>query len=211
MAHGLVGMAAAFQLLGGHAALDLVNSLDNRFAAAGPLELLPSYADLLRFAHQSQVLSTEQAAGLAPRARGAAAMRVLQAVRELREALAVLLYREEIAGNAAAALATIQRCVLAADAQRVLVIASSPTNSVTGASWSWDSAEQKLDLPLWILAKSVEELLTGGRLAQVRSCERETCSWLFLDSSKNHSRRWCDMKVCGNRVKAQRYHAKHRV
>jgi predicted RNA-binding Zn ribbon-like protein len=43
----------------------------------------------------------------------------------------------------------------------------------------------------------------------VRACGADTCRWLFLDTSRNHTRRWCDMKVCGNRMKARRFHERH--
>ncbi|HEV2391667.1 MAG TPA: CGNR zinc finger domain-containing protein [Verrucomicrobiae bacterium] len=42
----------------------------------------------------------------------------------------------------------------------------------------------------------------------MRLCQGDTCGWLFVDSSKNHSRRWCDMRDCGNRAKARRHRAK---
>ena len=51
---------AAFQLSGGHPALDFVNTLDNRFALDGPVELLRGYADLLAFVQQSGLLSAHQ-------------------------------------------------------------------------------------------------------------------------------------------------------
>jgi len=39
-------------------------------------------------------------------------------------------------------------------------------------------------------------------------CAADDCAWVFLDTSKNHSRRWCDMKACGNRAKARRFNAR---
>jgi len=51
------------------------------------------------------------------------------------------------------------------------------------------------------------DLLTSDRLSAVRECAADDCAWLFLDESRNRSRRWCDMKVCGNRQKARlHYH-----
>jgi predicted RNA-binding Zn ribbon-like protein len=47
-------------------------------------------------------------------------------------------------------------------------------------------------------------LLTSDAMEHVHACKSETCRWVFLDTSKNHSRRWCDMKICGNRMKARR-------
>ena len=42
--------------------------------------------------------------------------------------------------------------------------------------------------------------------ARVRICEAPDCEWLFYDTSKNRSRRWCDMRQCGNRMKARRHY-----
>jgi predicted RNA-binding Zn ribbon-like protein len=53
-------------------------------------------------------------------------------------------------------------------------------------------------------------LLTSDKLSRVRQCQGENCTWLFLDTSKNHTRRWCEMKVCGNRVKARRHYERKR-
>ena len=55
---------------------------------------------------------------------------------------------------------------------------------------------------------SAAELLTSGKINQVKCCASETCGWLFLDKTKNHSRRWCDMADCGSHAKAKRYYRK---
>jgi predicted RNA-binding Zn ribbon-like protein len=64
---------------------------------------------------------------------------------------------------------------------------------------------------LWPIASSAADLLTSERLKKVRLCEAKTCTWLFLDESRNHSRRWCDMKVCGNREKARRHYQRELI
>src|SRR5215475_8415716 len=84
--------APPFDLSGGHPALDFVNSLDNRFSKDGPVELLGSYADLLRFVEQSQLLDAQGARLLGKSVKPVAAARALRAARELREALAAVLY-----------------------------------------------------------------------------------------------------------------------
>lgn len=53
------------------------------------------------------------------------------------------------------------------------------------------------------LALQLSQLLCTGVVAQIKKCEG--CTWLFIDRSKNHRRRWCAMATCGNRAKAQRY------
>ncbi|MER8365338.1 CGNR zinc finger domain-containing protein [Mesorhizobium sp. M1378] len=54
------------------------------------------------------------------------------------------------------------------------------------------------------LAVSALSLLRGDTIARLRICPN--CSWLFVDKSRNSSRLWCDMAVCGNRQKANRYY-----
>src|SRR5690242_10778720 len=81
-----------FDLCGGHPALDFVNSLDDRFTAAGPVERLAKYADLLRFAQQSGLLDLREARRLAGCVPGEAAARALRSAHQLREALASVLY-----------------------------------------------------------------------------------------------------------------------
>ncbi len=55
---------------------------------------------------------------------------------------------------------------------------------------------------------SAAELLASGKIEQIKCCASETCGWLFLDGTKNHSRRWCDMADCGSRAKSKRYYRK---
>jgi predicted RNA-binding Zn ribbon-like protein len=55
---------------------------------------------------------------------------------------------------------------------------------------------------------SAGDLLAGPHLARVRECANDKCLWLFLDESKNGSRRWCSMTACGNRAKAHRHYAR---
>ena len=79
--------------------------------------------------------------------------------------------------------------------------------SPAGFGWEWDRASPGLDRVLWPVAWSAAELLMQGPLERIRECPgQDTCGWLFLDLSKNASRRWCDMRVCGNRAKARRHY-----
>lgn len=67
-----------------------------------------------------------------------------------------------------------------------------------------------LDRLLWPIAKSASDLLLSDRLDRVRRCAADECRWLFLDTSRNRSRRWCDMRDCGNRMKARRHYNRKR-
>jgi predicted RNA-binding Zn ribbon-like protein len=91
------------------------------------------------------------------------------------------------------------------DTHRELVWKRGSGGAPPRVAWHWGSFAGDLDLPEWALACSSEQFLTSSAMDQVRSCGSETCRWLFYDTSKNHSRRWCDMKICGNRMKARRF------
>jgi predicted RNA-binding Zn ribbon-like protein len=65
-------------------------------------------------------------------------------------------------------------------------------------------AQPHIEKPLWLLALSAESLLTGPRLPRVKACP--SCGWLFLDTSKNGTRRWCSMQTCGSQDKARNYY-----
>jgi predicted RNA-binding Zn ribbon-like protein len=80
-----------------------------------------------------------------------------------------------------------------------------------GFDLRWAGETEALDRLLWPIAHSAENLLTADELGAVKVCELEQCTWLFVDTSKNHSRRWCDMKGCGNRAKFRRYYERNRV
>ena len=73
-------------------------------------------------------------------------------------------------------------------------------------AWAWPAGASALELPLWPALWSAAELLMAPELARVRECE--SCSWLFLDTSRNHTRRWCSMEDCGNVAKARRHYAR---
>ncbi|MFI5824752.1 CGNR zinc finger domain-containing protein [Streptomyces rishiriensis] len=58
------------------------------------------------------------------------------------------------------------------------------------------------------LAIAWSELVVTGEAARLKRCAEHACAWVFWDVSKNRSRRWCSMRVCGNRAKARRHSAK---
>src|SRR5919112_4603831 len=85
--------------------------------------------------------------------------------------------------------------------------------SEEGYSWGWEpwtGEGPPLGAPLWPIARSAAELLVSPWRERVRECPGEHCGWLFLDLTKNGSRRWCEMEVCGSRAKMQRYRDRQR-
>lgn len=71
--------------------------------------------------------------------------------------------------------------------------------------WTWTESPGALDRILWPVARSAAELLTSRDLDRLRQCAGDRCGWMFLDTSRNRSRQWCDMNDCGNRAKVRRY------
>ena len=201
----LFTQARSFELIAGHPALDLVNTLDWRFRDSGAEELLGSYDDLLAFAAQSEVLSPKQIRQIVRTGNDGAPAEAIVACRELREAAAEIFYATvDDRTPPASQIKIVERFFKEArDHQRLAW-------SGSRLAWEWPASEFGPDLPLWILSVSTARLMLSEDMCRLRACEKPDCRWLFLDTSKNHTRRWCDMKICGNRMKARRFKAQHK-
>jgi predicted RNA-binding Zn ribbon-like protein len=192
-------------LVGGALCLDFVNTVDPRHAP-DRLEYLDSYPALAAWGHEAGVIGADQGDRLGQAAADdpAEAKRVLDRAVRLREALYPL-FRRAAEGQPPA---PDDLGVLQAELTRALShlrVAWSPA----GFAREWAGGSPALDRVLWPVSWSAEELLTHGPLDRIRECPGQgNCGWLFLDLSKNASRRWCDMRVCGNRAKARRHHAR---
>lgn len=195
-----------FQLFGGHPALDLVNTLDWRFRPGEPEEMLKDYDALLRFAVQSDLLTAKQARRLRHATGGSEAKRVLQECMGLREALAQVFYTG-LDGSIPepAPLKTLERYFKAARSHQKL------RWKKMGLAWKWPEMDSDPEIPLWLLSSSAAGLMLSQEAQRVRTCDNPECRWLFLDTSKNHTRRWCDMRLCGNRMKARRFKAQRKA
>lgn len=203
---------AGFVLCAGHAALDFVNTLDDRFKDCGPTELLRDYTALLRFTVACDLIDPAHACTLAQASSPHAAARALHDARQLREALAKTLYGVlQDRGPAPAEARVLERFFGSADQHRELHWEHIRKGAAPGhwqAHWEWGRFAREADLPVWILARTAAELVASERLDRMRACAVDTCRWLFLDATKNHSRRWCQMQLCGNRMKARRFQAR---
>ncbi|MGK5641104.1 CGNR zinc finger domain-containing protein [Streptomyces sp. URMC 126] len=78
----------------------------------------------------------------------------------------------------------------------------------TGAALVPDPDAPPARRALGALAVAWSELVVTGEAARLKRCAEHGCAWVFWDTSKNRSRRWCSMRVCGNRAKARRYAAR---
>lgn len=203
------GIDPAFpRLLGERLCLDFANTIEAPLHA--PEDFLESYPDLVRWGRHTALLTDTEAEGLLAEAsrRPTEAAEVFARAIALRGAIrrSFLAIATESLPKAVD-LAAIQQVHLAGLA-RAHIAASGDR-----FAWEWDDAEVvgNLDRLLWPIARSAVELLTTGDLMRVKLCAGpEGCGWLFYDTSKNDSRRWCSMEGCGSRAKMRRYNARRR-
>jgi predicted RNA-binding Zn ribbon-like protein len=194
-----------FDLIAGNVCLDFVNTLDDRYTQ--PKELLTNYVDLVRFGEDTGVLSSAQVDRLFERgqANPNQAQEVLKWGRELREAVhdifRAILDHQPVPPLA---LAQLNQHVQNAAAHMRLV-----PSKQGGFEWNFEETRD-LDRVLWPIARAAADLLSSDQVPYVRACFSKTCEWFFLDTSKNHQRRWCDMTRCGNRAKVRNFYARRK-
>lgn len=194
---------AGLNVIGGRLCLDFVNTVDTHDTYID--EKLVAYADVVWWALRVGMLDDAAAAPLfaAAEADPARAAEVLAGALELREAL----YRLFAAARAGEAGADADVRVLNDALARTL--GHLRVEQAAGEyGWGWAEGAE-LERVLWPVVRDAAELLVGGELRRVGKCCGDNCDWLYLDTSRNRSRRWCDMQSCGNRAKARRHY--HRV
>jgi predicted RNA-binding Zn ribbon-like protein len=192
--------------MGGNPALDFVDTIGGTLEDPTP-DYLGSYEDLLAFGLKLGTLSERHVRRLrkSARERPADAEAALALAVQRRDQVDAA-FRPLSVGSSppAAALDALREFGAEALAHGELV----PAADGAGFEWSWERAEG-LEAPLWPLAHAAVELLTEGPLDRVKTCGR--CRWLFLDTTKNHSRRWCSTEGCGTDAKKERYVARRRA
>ena len=189
-----------FDRCGDQLALDFANTVSNR-ETSEPIERIPGYPDLVSFARQTGIVTAGQAATLLRRARrdSTSAAKVHGRALLLREALYRLF--AAIARDEPPASEDVER--LDREIGRLCIGAD--------LSLAWRDDAESLDGFLGAIVHSADVLLTDpAERERVRLCDAPDCVWLFYDASRNHSRRWCDMRQCGNRMKARRHYARGR-
>ncbi|WP_300301280.1 ABATE domain-containing protein [Ferrovibrio sp.] len=194
-------------LLGGHPALDFVNTLDwrsRRPADGGPEETLVSYDALLAWCRRTGIIGDATAAELARHAAKAPAR--AEAVRDEAVALREALHRLAEAtrrGRMApkADLAVLNHCLLQYPEGRTLA-----PSGHGGFAWRSHGDGIEPGSPLGAIARLAADLLVTAEPKSIRCCAGPGCGWLFHDTSPNKRRRWCSMEACGNRAKARRHY-----
>ena len=189
-------------LVGGHPALNLVNTVTARNTAL-PLDWLDSYERLLEWARLANVSEDKVLQLLSKQAAGspAGAVRALTRIKQLREALYTA-YSAVLVGRRVPDAALDQLEVMWQEAQSRRRLEYSDDR--TDASVSIERSG--LNLIRDSLASGAIELLRALPTDRARVCHGERCGWLFIDSSKGGRRVWCDMATCGNAAKTRRHH-----
>lgn len=192
-------------LVGGDPALDLVNTVTARDTQ--PRDWLDDYAGLLRWARQSELfargdLNTLDTLAAESPAKAAAALARCKTLREtLCEALYALADGRQPDD---ASLDSLDQARLAASRAARLVSRDSRLQT------QWSAERSGLDLIAHVITAYAIELLKDARLDRLRVCDGNDCGWVFIDTSKNGRRRWCDMATCGNVAKARRFQQRQR-
>ncbi len=193
-------------LVGGRLCLDFINTVDWHLSDH-PEEYLTSYATLVAWSQRARILTEEGARHLlaAAERHPAEAAAALQAAITFREAL----YRIFLAALANKPPTDDDLALFnAARAQALAHSAIAATSE--GFAWRWMVDPQNLGWMLWPIALSAADVLFSPELKEIKQCGGPGCGWLFLDTSKNHSRRWCTMEGCGNRAKARSHYQRKR-
>jgi predicted RNA-binding Zn ribbon-like protein len=193
---------SARDLIAGHPALDFTNTVGWH---AGPdgVEKFHSYGDLLDWARAAGVVSRSQLTLLRRRADGSpqlarSALRRAIAIRELLYRIfTALVHGTPPAPRDLRALHTVRLAAL------------------RQARPGWDGAlavsfarSDDLLAPVWPLVLAAVDLLRSPERDRVRQCANDPCGWLFVDRSKNRSRRWCSSGDCGNETRVRRFREK---
>lgn len=187
-------------LVAGHLALDLVNTVTARDTQ--PRDWLDDYDALLRWARQSGHYARADLTKLEElsQAEPAKATAALGRCKILREALCAILYAlSQDTAPSAEDLAVLDKARLTASAAARLVARQGRLQA------EWSVERSGADLIAHTVVAHAIDLLKDAQLDRLRICDGHDCGWVFIDTSKNGRRRWCDMATCGNVAKARRH------
>jgi predicted RNA-binding Zn ribbon-like protein len=189
---------SAVKLLGGDWSLDFANAWWNWAV---------DYTQLLEWSRQAGLVSEEQAQAMRRKAESSPeeALATFERAQRVRTVIHNIFWA--IAHGKAVEISDLASL----NRQLSLVMGKLCIRQEGGAfQWSWDTQDEELDRMLWPVVRAAAELLQSPNLRWLKACAGERCDQLFLDVSRNHSRRWCEMQHCGMLVKSRRHYAKKR-
>ena len=187
--------------------IDFVNTLSWRGREVSAEELV-NYGDLITWSRQVGIITPQDANKLFKKAdrHPADGEKVLRGAVDLRETIyrifGAIIENQKPAKDD---LATFNNYLSKTMSFSQII------NTQKGFSWDSSGDKSKMDWVLNPVIRSAADLLVSDELKKLKSCSDPMCGWLFLDISRNQSRRWCDMKDCGNRAKAKRFYQKKKT
>lgn len=194
-------VAYSFDRTGGSVAADFANTLDGSRAHPG-IDRLAGYADVVEFARQTELVSD----AVAKRLLALASRRPDKATQVYRRAIALREAAWRAFDRVARGHDPDPRDVALITTEAVEASANARMVKRGGAyEWTWPAGDD-LARALWPLARLASDVLTSPeQLSRLRECASDSCDWVFVDRTKNRSRRWCDMRGCGNRSKVRAF------
>jgi len=188
----------------GELCLDFVNTVDWRYNITRKKEMLKDFSALVSWSKQGGILEEKTTQVLFKKAleQPNKAEQVYEKTIELRELLYRIFSSMATTGQASNHDLSIFNKYLADSMGKSCCLI--PSNN--GFVWSFCSGTDSMDLFLDPIIKSAADLLVSPHLKRIKKCADDACGWLFMDMSRNNSRRWCSMKNCGNRAKAHRHY-----
>lgn len=197
---------AKLRVVGGNLALDYLNTRSGPPDGPYELEGLRGYEDLVAWA----VIAGDLAEPAARRLVEAARRRPQEAQRALERALQLRDPLHAVFAAIAAGDGPPPDALEAVRLGELEGLGGAELASGGGTTWTWTwSRDERFTRPIWPAVHAAVELLANGPLDRVKACGG--CSFLFLDDSKNRSRRWCSMDDCGTAEKMRRYVARRRA
>jgi predicted RNA-binding Zn ribbon-like protein len=196
----------SLSLVAGKLALDFTNTESGRDSAKH-LDHLQTAADLVTWASHAKIISERDAAQSQRAVKGQSklARQLITRGRSLRESI----YQVNscvIAGRQPADKLLRSLIVIHAEMLAVATLTLHADNYM----WAWDPKFELVAAILGPITVSELTLLIQADLSRIKQCHGNHCGWLFFDGTKNKSRQWCDMSVCGNRAKASALRARAR-
>lgn len=198
--------AGNIKLSGGILCLDFINTVDC-YGCPDLGEYLNTYDDLVAWSRHVGTITDNEAKKVSRRANNAPA-EARSAHRhaiELREAI-YRIFTIILEGQSPAQ----EDLAVFNDYLGDAMMRSQIVKTQDGYHWDMTANKESLDWILNPVIRSAADLLVSEEIRQVKRCADPTCGWLFLDISRNRSRRWCDMADCGNRAKASRFYKKNK-
>ena len=195
-----------FRCPGGELCLDFCNTGQGA-RGARQVEWVSDFGELLTWLQAAAAVSAKQAAMLRAAAERSpeAAHRVWARAITFRETLARVLIANALGRKPSA---EDVQAIESEYARAVRYARLAP--AAEGYRWVIDAEAHELEAALQPIVESALSLMTSPRMARLRRCGNATCYWLFIDETKNCSRRWCEMASCGNVMKVRRHRARIR-